>query len=333
MLVRSGGTASACQAERFGVRMALQTGTSMNARQAEEIRRYLETGRHDELADAWDGGNALERMASARLARRAALCAEVRERAASSEMVSGPAPNEDLSMLARTRVDRMVRGLFPKSEQEVILRLLEQSVVIVSPANVERILVDSRWDHSAWVLANLYLESIDAPPLSPEEGRLLGVSEETTCYLSLKYFQNDDPLADCLVHEAAHVFHNCKRRTVGLPEKRNQEWLLAIEYRQRETFAYSCEAYSAICARGATAREREQLLRLLSEQPGPADERVDPEEFLDIVREACRARNGWKRILARCAPLRARRAPSAIVAELRASALNAKTSRETTTDE
>ena len=129
------------------------------------------------------------------------------------------------------------------------------------------------------------------------------------------------------------MFHTGTRCSVGRPEKRNQEWLLAIEYRKRETFAYSCEAYSSICARGATAREREQLLRLLSEQPGPADERVDPEEFLDIVRDACRARNGWERILARCAPLRARPAPSAMVTELRASALNAKTARETTTDE
>lgn len=305
----------------------------MNSKQRGEVQRYLETGCYDEVAGVWDGSNALERLQTARSACRAALWAEVRRRAVGIPVSVDAAATEGLQELARVRVEPMVRGLFPRNEQEVLLRLLEQSVVIVTPANVERIIVENRWDHSAWVLANLYLGSINAPPLSPEEGRLLGVSEETTCYLSLKYFQNDDPLADYLVHEAAHVFHNCKRCSVGLPEKRNQEWLLAIEYRKRETFAYSCEAYSAICARGATAREREQLLRLLSEQPGPADERVDPEEFLDIVREACRARNGWKRILARCAPLRGRRAPSAVVTELRASALNAKTAHETTTDE
>ena len=304
----------------------------MNSKQRDEVRRYLETGRYDEVAGVWDGRTVLERMRNARSVCRAALCAEVRRRAIGSALPVNSLRTANLRDLARTSVTPMVRGLFPKSEQDAVLRLLEQSIVIVTPANVEQILVETQWDHSAWVLANLYLGSIDAPPLSPEEGRLLGISEETTCYLSLDYLKHDDPLADYLVHEAAHVFHNCKRRTVGLPEKRNQEWLLAIEYRKRETFAYSGEAYSAICARGATAREREQLLRLLSERPGPADERVDPEEFLDIVREACRARNGWKRILARCAPLRARRAPSAMVRELRACALNAKTARETTTD-
>ena len=32
------------------------------------------------------------------------------------------------------------------------------------------------------------------------------------------------------------------------------------------------------------------------------EERLDPEELADIVREACAARNGWKVILSRCAP-------------------------------
>ena len=302
----------------------------MNSKQRDEVRRYLETGRYDEVAGVWDERTVLERMRNARSVCRAALCAEVRRRAVGSALPFDSLRTENPRDLVRTRVAPMVRGLFPKSEQDAVLR------TVGCDRYPRECGTDSRRDavdHSAWVLANLYLGSIGVAPLAPDEGRLLGISEETTCYLSLKYFQNDDPLADYLVHEAAHVFHNCKSRTVGLPEKRNQEWLLAIEYRKRETFAYSCEAYSAICARGATASERDRLLRMLSEQPGPADERVDPDEFLDIVREACRARNGWKGILTRCTPLRARRAPYAMVTELRASALNAKTARETTTDE
>ena len=39
----------------------------------------------------------------------------------------------------------------------------------------------------------------------------------------------------------------------------------------------------------------------------PSDERVDANEFVDILREAVGARNGWKRILQRCSP-RPRRA-------------------------
>ncbi len=65
----------------------------------------------------------------------------------------------------------------------------------------------------------------------------MGRSEETTCFVSLKYFKMKDPFADFVVHEAAHIFHNCKRHTVRLPETRKREWLLDIQYRKRETFA------------------------------------------------------------------------------------------------
>ena len=40
-----------------------------------------------------------------------------------------------------------------------------------------------------------------------------------------------------MVHEVAHIFHNCKRRNAGLPETRRKEWLLDIEFRKRETLA------------------------------------------------------------------------------------------------
>jgi hypothetical protein len=75
---------------------------------------------------------------------------------------------------------------------------------------------------------------------------LVGLSEETTCYVSPEYFSQDDPFADFIVHEAAHIFHNCKRAIVGLRQTRRKEWLLDIEYRKRETFAYSCEAYARL---------------------------------------------------------------------------------------
>jgi hypothetical protein len=106
------------------------------------------------------------------------------------------------------------------------------------------------------------------------------------------------------VHEAAHIFHNCKRRTIGIPETRRKEWLLPIEFRKRETFAYACEAYARILELGASLADRKALLSELSRGPLPGDERVDGDEYLDILREAVQARNGWKRIPARCAPVR-----------------------------
>jgi hypothetical protein len=102
-----------------------------------------------------------------------------------------------------------------------------------------------------------------------------------------------------MVHEAAHIFHNCKRETIELPTTRRREWL-EIDYAKRETFAYSCEAYSRILELGKTRSARSKLLSELAEGPMPPDEHVDGAGYVDILREAVAARNGWKRILERC---------------------------------
>ncbi len=105
-----------------------------------------------------------------------------------------------------------------------------------------------------------------------------------------------------MVHEVAHIFHNCKRRTAGLVETRRREWLLDIAFRKRETFAYACGAYARVCERAPRARERVAMADELDAHFANGDGRVDPAEVGDIVREAAARRNGWKAILARCAP-------------------------------
>ena len=138
---------------------------------------------------------------------------------------------------------------------------------------------------------------------------IVGLSEETTCYVSPAYFSSQDPFADYVVHEAAHVFHNCRRATVGLTETRSRKYLLDIDYRKRETFAYACKAYSCIVARSGTTAARRAALDAHADGALPGDDSVDLDEYRDILREAVDARNGWKRILARCAaprPVRAR---------------------------
>jgi hypothetical protein len=76
--------------------------------------------------------------------------------------------------------------------------------------------------------------------------------------------------------------------------------LLEIEFRKRETFAYACEAYNRILELGVDQKHRQKLLAELALKPLPGDDRVDGEEYLDILGEAVAARNGWKRILSRC---------------------------------
>lgn len=270
----------------------------MTGRVSEEIARYLRSGDHDPYFAAWPG-DLCERGAHAETDLKSALVAELRKRA---DGASPPAlPNTNLVALTRRKIAPMIRGLFPTREQGQVLAALERSVVFLTPATIDETLTSADWLHTAWDLANLYLGSVKAELLSPDAPRLVGLSEGTTCYVSAEYFENGHRFADFIVHETAHVFHNCKRRTIGLPETRTNEWLLEIEFRKRETFAYVCEAYSRILELSRRSMERAYLVEELAAGSMPDDERVDASEYLDILREAARARNGWKRILGRCA--------------------------------
>jgi hypothetical protein len=249
----------------------------------------------------------LERSRSASEALRSALLAEVRRRAGKVELPESPPPAE-LRELTLTRVTPMVRGLFPAREQAAVLALLEESVVFLTPANLEQVLRGESYDHSAWTLANLYLGSVGAEILGGREDRLLGMSQGTTCYVTARYLEGRAKFDDFLVHEAAHVFHNWKRERAGLPHTRYKEWLLPIAFVNREPFAFACERYARILEQGRTKQEREALLAEYAEHPFASDD--DIEEHLDVLREAVAATNGWKRILARCSePLPRPRAP------------------------
>lgn len=266
---------------------------------ADEVERYLRTGETDPRSAAWPGGF-MERANRAHEDLRGALAREVRRLA--EGYPHEPLPQADAVELTRARLVPMVRGFFPLSEQDLVLATLEKSVVVVTSANIEPLLLEHRFDSSAWALANLYLASLGAELLGKDAPRLVGLSEESTCFVSPEAFAEDDPFADFIVHEAAHILHNCKRATVGLRQTRMKEWLLDIEYRKRETFAYSCEAYARVLERAKNPTER----RALAEEYGGAvhisDERVDVVEVASIVEAAGAARNGWKVILSRCAP-------------------------------
>ena len=180
--------------------------------------------------------------------------------------------------------------------------MLERSVVFLAPATINTAINKASWLSTAWNLANIYLASLGAKALADEVPAIVGLSEEITCYVSMEYFHNHNPFEDYVIHEAAHIFHNCKPGMIGLPATRRREWLLDIDYAKRETFAYSCEAYSRILELGKTRPERIRLLSEHADGPMPPDDRVDEDEYVDILREAVSARNGWKRIHERCSP-------------------------------
>ena len=272
----------------------------MSAFVQREAKRYLRTGEHDEQSPDWPGQNFLERARYSDSALRESLIAAVRQRTAHAVAPAALAGLE-LVGFTRAKVAPMVQGLFPAREVQTVLDVLARSVVFLTPATIEDVLRQMPWLGTAWDLANLYLVSCGAAALSTDARLIVGLSEETTCFVTSEYFGAQDRFADFVVHEAAHIFHNCKRRTIGLSGTARREWLLEIAYQKRETFAYSCETYSRILELGKGTAARRDLLQEVEDGPMPPDDRVDPREYLDILRVAVEAGNGWKRILQRCA--------------------------------
>lgn len=263
------------------------------------IDGYLVTGQTgDRHWEAWDGDTTIACMKVADDALTDALVAAVKSREKNVRIPPVPSPAE-LVQMTRTRVESMARGLFARAEQEVVLGLLEKSVVFLTPDNIETVLRGENF--GAWDIANLYLLSIRADLLGPDSMRIVGLSQETTCYVSTEYLGGRGKFDDFIVHEAGHVFHNWKREYAGLPFTRQKEWLLDIAFAKRETFAWSCEVYARILEQSRSLAERVGLVEEYAKHPS-TDEQVDAAEHVDILREAVRARNGWKRILARCAP-------------------------------
>jgi hypothetical protein len=242
--------------------------------QQAHVERFLMTGENDVCSPDWPGATFVERAGNAGRALRHALIAAVKERTQSAKMPLDVV-GLDVEQLARRKISPMVRGLFADVEQQPIIDMLSQSVVFLTASSIEEVIASVAFLQTAWNLANLYLLSRGASLLSEEAVTIVGISEERTCYLSTAYLQHQSRFEDVLVHEAAHVFHNCKAETLGLSGRGRREWLLSIDYHKREIFAYACEAYSRIVDLALTRSERMKLAADLTEEELPPDGRVD----------------------------------------------------------
>ena len=268
------------------------------------VAHFLATGESDPFGTSFPGRHALERIRACESVLRDALVKAVQQRARGREHTHTP-PNTNSTAWVRRKVAPMIHGLFRADERETMLATVERSIVFLTCESIERIVREAAYLETAWTLANMFLSSLRAPRLSDNVAPV-GLSVETTCYVSLEYFAEDDPFADYVVHEVAHIFHNCKRRTLGLPYSRTKEWLLDIAFAKRETFAYACEIYSRILEQTHGRAERVALLAQYASSANPVDHRVDQAELRGVLADAVEARNGWKRILAGCAASKTR---------------------------
>jgi hypothetical protein len=268
----------------------------------QETRHFVATGDHDMLYGAWPGRDFLEKARKGENELRGALIEEIRRRTEGCDPPSLPA-GFDAGQFVLGKVGPMVRGFFPARERQAMFDLFEKSLLFVTHNNIEQLLSETHWMSTAWQVANLYLGSLGLPGLDEQPVGFVGLSEEATFYVSIAYFEDGDPFADWVVHEAAHVFHNWKRDRAGLPVTRGREFLLEIAFAKREVFAYACEAYTKIVERAKSPADRRRLHAEYARNWVPDCDGLDRTELLDILADAVGARNGWKRILNRCGPL------------------------------
>lgn len=180
-----------------------------------EIERFLLTGEHDWKFLAWPGESYSARAKLGDAALRQALTRCVIQRAGHA---TTPAALVGLDVAAYTRnkVAPMVYGLFAASERATVLDVLARSVVFLTRENIAEIIAKAPWLSTAWKVADIFLTGCGAEGLRRDAGQLVGLSEGTTCYVSAaEYFSCRDGFEDFVVHEAAHIFHNCKRSATG----------------------------------------------------------------------------------------------------------------------
>ena len=272
-----------------------------------EVAHYLATGEHD--PNNWrryPGNNAMEQMTAQAEALRAALELRVRDLEVGCDALPVPADRISRSFLEQ-KLAPMVNGIFEPDDRPVVLETLVGSITFLTRDEVHRVLRESGWPRTNWDIARIWLDSIGAPPLAPDSDGLLGLSENQRCYVSLRYFDDlgSDDCSDYVVHEAAHLLHNNKRRYLGLPERGRSEWLLDIDFRKRELFAYACEFWSRISTEASDRKARLELIERLVPRLENFRGEFDPKLMRELLEAAARSRNAWRRISKQCGPGRA----------------------------
>jgi hypothetical protein len=116
---------------------------------ADEVERYLRTGDTDPYHTAWTAPSFLARTQRASVDLENALGAEVLRRANGWEPPPALEALEDPVAFTCPKVEPMVRGLFPRAEYDAVMTLVEESVVFLTPSNIEDVLREARWPRSA----------------------------------------------------------------------------------------------------------------------------------------------------------------------------------------
>ena len=88
------------------------------------------------------------------------------------------------------------------------------------------------------------------------------------------------------------MLHYLKPAHFDLAVRRGQERFVDVEFRDRELFAYSCEAYSRVVVRGGR-KDRMAFAAAMCEGASSFP-RAEVEASAPLVMQAAQSRNGWR---------------------------------------
>ena len=97
----------------------------------------------------------------------------------------------------------MIRGLFPRAEQDAVLALVERSIVLVIPGNIQSLLLETDWLSSAWKIAYHRDQGTDL-----QEAHLPGVQDRA----GYRYMGGSSGLTEI------HVCDHCKTAVSKCPQ-------------------------------------------------------------------------------------------------------------------
>ncbi len=221
----------------------------------------------------------------------------------------------------RQRIEPMVCGLVQAEWRDVALREITARTFILNlPGTRKAIEAElSTCDMgSAWRVLWVLFEDHGLKPDDIDVG-CDGLAGDYA-HVRGSAYQTDDPYADVVVHEAAHMLHYLKASHYGFHVRLGQERFVDIEFQHRELFADACEAYSRVvlhAARKSRIAFAEKMLHEAFSFP-----RTEINEVAPLVLSAARARNGWRIIREATVIRRPRRRSTPVSGAKSASVLN-----------
>jgi len=276
------------------IRDAAQQAAAVDRLSVPVLERFLRTG-----DETWDGAGS-GRFTPAQFENNAAYCRAAKHAMRTLfHLLANLLPVEAQQAppvapeLIRAHIEPMVKGLVQKDWQDVALGELASRTFVLNfcgaKTAIELELLSCDMD-SAWrILWGLYGDY----GLKPDDVEMTcdGLAGDFA-HVRWSAYQTEDPYSDVVVHEAAHLLHYLKPRKFGLDVRRHQERFVDVEFRNRELFAFACEAYSRVPLH-VPRQSRVAFAEKMRERAFSFPKGL-MEEVAALVLDAARARNGWR---------------------------------------